>query len=194
MTAEMVMADASVAQTIAPHGGRLINRLVHGEEADELRRRAADLPSLHLNADYGVIGRTPADTHSTYAVMTQLRIPLFDAATTRGHVLEAEALVQRRTAELNDFRARVEYEVRAAFLDLRAADEQLQAAQDAMNLATQELEQTRDRFAAGVAGNIEVVQAQETVATATENYISSLYAHNLAKASLAHAIGATTAP
>ena len=50
MTAEMVMADASVAQTIAPHGRRLINRLVHGEEADELRRRAADLPSLHLNA------------------------------------------------------------------------------------------------------------------------------------------------
>ena len=126
--------------------------------------------------------------------MTQLRIPLFDAATTRGHVLEAEALVQRRTAELNDFRARVEYEVRAAFLDLRAADEQLHAAQDAMNLATQELEQTRDRFAAGVAGNIEVVHAQETVATATENYISSLYAHNVAKASLAHAIGAVTAP
>ena len=88
----------------------------------------------------------------------------------------------------------MEYEVRAAFLDLRAADEQLQASQDAVNLATQELEQTRDRFAAGVAGNIEVVQAQETVATATENYISSLYAHNLAKASLAHAIGAVTAP
>ena len=124
-------------------------------QAAHASKRAAladNLPSLHLNADYGVIGRTPADTHSTYAVMTQLRIPLFDAATTRGHVLEAEALVQRRTAELNDFRARVEYEVRAAFLDLRAADEQLQAAQDAMNLATQELEQTRDRFAAGVAG------------------------------------------
>jgi len=166
-------------------------------QAAHASKRAAladNLPSLHLNADYGVIGRTPADTHSTYAVMTQLRIPLFDAATTRGHVLEAEALVQRRTAELNDFRARVEYEVRAAFLDLRAADEQLHAAQDAMNLATQELEQTRDRFAAGVAGNIEVVQAQETVATATENYISSLYAHNVAKASLAHAIGAVTAP
>src|SRR5919202_4941373 len=50
MMAEMVKADESVAETIAPHGGRLINRLVHGEEADELRRRAADLPSLHLNA------------------------------------------------------------------------------------------------------------------------------------------------
>ncbi|HEV3215757.1 MAG TPA: TolC family protein [Vicinamibacterales bacterium] len=166
-------------------------------EAAEAAKRAAfadNLPSLHLNADYGVIGRTPADTHSTYSVSAQLRIPVFDAATTRGHVLEAEGLLARRGAELNDYRARVEYEVRAAYLDLRAADDQLQAAQDAMNLAGQELEQTRDRFAAGVAGNIEVVQAQETVVTATESYISSLYAHNLAKASLAHAIGGTAAP
>jgi outer membrane protein TolC len=104
-------------------------------------------------------------------------------------VLEADGVLERRRAELNDFRARVEYEVRAAYLDVRAADRQLLAAEDAMNLANQELAQTRDRFAAGVAGNIEVVQAQEAVATATENYISSLYAHNLAKASLAHAIG-----
>jgi len=166
-------------------------------QAAQQSRRAAvanNLPSLHLNADYGVIGRTPADTHSTYAVSAQVRIPLFDAQTTRGQVLEADGLVQRRTAELNDFRARVEYEVRAAYLDVRAAERQLQAAQDARNLAAQELDQTRDRFAAGVAGNIEVVQAQETLATATENYISSLYAHNLAKASLAHAIGASSMP
>jgi outer membrane protein TolC len=161
-------------------------------QAAEASKRAAladNLPSLHVSADYGEIGRTPADTHSTFTVLTQVRIPIFDAATSRGHVVEAEGLVQRRRAELDDFRARVEYEVRAAYLDLRAADEQLQAARDAMNLATQELEQTRDRFAAGVAGNIEVVHAQDAVATATENYISGLYAHNLAKASLAHAIG-----
>jgi outer membrane protein TolC len=168
-------------------------------KAAEIRLAAADasrqaaladtLPSLHFHADYGAIGGTAGATHSTYSVMTQVRIPLFDASTTRGHVLEADGLVQRRRAELSDFRARVEYEVRTAYLDLRAADEQLQAAQDAVNLANQQLEQTRDRFAAGVAGNIEVVQAQESVATATENYISSLYAHNLAKATLAHAIG-----
>ena len=164
-------------------------------EAAQASKRAAladNVPSLHLNADYGVIGRTPADTHSTYSVTAQVRVPLFDASITRGHILEADGAVQRRSAELNDFRARVEYEVRAAYLDLRAADQQLQAAQDAVNLSNQELEQTRDRFAAGVTGNIEVVQAQETVATATENYISSLYAHNLAKASLAHAIGTHT--
>jgi outer membrane protein TolC len=162
---------------------------LHAAEASRRAALADNLPSFHVTADYGEIGRTEADTHSTYSVLAQVRIPLFDAATTRGHVLEADGLMQRRRAELDDFRLRVDYEVRAAFLDLRAADRQLQAADDARNLATQELEQTRDRFAAGVAGNIEVVQAQEAVATATENYISSLYAHNLAKASLAHAMG-----
>jgi outer membrane protein TolC len=161
------------------------------QAAEESKRAAVahNLPSVHLNADYGELGSTPADTHSTYSVLAQVRIPLFDAKTSRGQLLEADGVLERRRAELNDFRARVEYEVRAAFLDLRAADRQLQASQDAVSLANQELEQTRDRFAAGVAGNIEVVQAQEAVATATENYISSLYAHNLAKASLAHAIG-----
>ncbi len=150
---------------------------------------ANNLPSLHAMADYGQIGRTPEDTHSTYAVTAQLRVPIFDGATTRGRVLEADALVQRRRAERDDYRARVEYEVRAAYLDVHAAEEQLRAADDAVKLATAELEQTRDRFAAGVAGNIEVVRAQEEVAAATENYISSLYAHNIAKAALAHAIG-----
>jgi outer membrane protein TolC len=162
---------------------------LRGAQAASRAALANNLPSLHLNGDYGELGRTSLDTHSTFSVMAQVRIPIFDAATTRGRVLGAAGVVQRRQAELDDFRARVEYDVRAAYLDVRSADEQLQAAQDAMNLATEELAQTRDRFAAGVAGNIEVVQAQEAVATATENYISSLYAHNVAKASLAHAIG-----
>ena len=86
-------------------------------------------------------------------------------------------------------RGRVEYDVRAALLDVRAAGQQLEAAQSNVTLAGQELEQARDRFAAGVAGNIEVTQAQESVAIASESYIDALYAHNLAKASLARAVG-----
>ncbi len=80
-------------------------------------------------------------------------------------------------------------DVRAALLDLRAAGQQLEAAQTNVTLAGQELEQARDRFAAGVAGNLEVTQAQQSVAIATESYIDALYSHNLAKASLARAVG-----
>jgi outer membrane protein TolC len=192
---QTIALDVALKQALASRDDyRAAEARLQAATAAKRAALADNLPSLHLTADYGELGRTPADTHSTYSVMTQVRIPLFDGATTRGHILEADGLVQRRTAELNDFGARVEYEVRAAYLDMHAAEEQLKAAEDAMNLANQQLEQTRDRFAAGVAGNIEVVQAQETVATSTESYISSLYAHNLAKASLAHAIGATSAP
>ncbi len=86
-------------------------------------------------------------------------------------------------------RGRVEYEVRSAVLDLRAADQQLQASNTNRQLADAELRQARDRFGAGVASNLEITQAQEAVATASEQYISALYSHNLAKASLARALG-----
>jgi outer membrane protein TolC len=74
-------------------------------------------------------------------------------------------------------------------LDVGAAAQQLEAARTTQMLANQELEQARDRFAAGVASNIEVTQAQETVASASETYLAALYAHNLAKASLTRAVG-----
>jgi outer membrane protein TolC len=62
-------------------------------------------------------------------------------------------------------------------------------ARSTVDLAEQTLTQAQDRFVAGVADNLEVVQAQESVASAHENYISSLYAHNLAKVELARSLG-----
>jgi outer membrane protein TolC len=159
--------------------------------AEASRRAAADerLPTVHMDADYGAIGQGLSDAHSTFRVAATLRIPIFDAGRSIGRRLESEAELTRRRAELEDFRGRVEYDVRAAFLDLRAASQQLEAAQANITLAGQELEQARDRYAAGVAGSLEVTQAQESVAGASETYIAALYAHNLAKASLARAVG-----
>jgi outer membrane protein TolC len=159
--------------------------------AEAARRAAADerLPTVHLDADYGTIGESPSDSHPTFRLAATLRIPIFDAGKSIGRRLETEAELTRRRAELEDFRGRIDYDVRAAFLDLRAASQQLEAAQANVSLAGQELEQARDRYAAGVAGSIEVTQAQESVAAASDTYIGALYAHNLAKASLARAVG-----
>lgn len=162
--------------------------------AAEASRRAAAadrIPTLRLDADYGAIGQTPSDAHATFRIAANVRVPIFDAGRTTARRLESEAELRRRRAELEDFRGRVEYDVRAALLDLRAAGQQLEAAQANVTLAGQELEQARDRFGAGVAGNLEVAQAQETVAAASESYIAALYTHNLAKASLARAVGTT---
>ncbi len=90
---------------------------------------------------------------------------------------------------MGDLRGRIDYEVRTALLDLNAAAEQVEVARSSVDLAEQTLAQSQDRFSAGVADNLEVVQAQESVAGAHESYIQSLYAHNLAKVELARAIG-----
>ena len=160
--------------------------------AAEATRRAANaelLPTLNIDGDYGTIGNTASGAHPTYTVAATVRVPLFEAGRAQTRRAEGEALLQRRRAELEDVKGQIDIEVRTAFLDVRAAAQQLDAAQTTVNLANQELEQARDRFAAGVTSNIEVTQAQESVVSASDTYLAALYAHNLAKASLARALG-----
>jgi outer membrane protein TolC len=162
---------------------------VEAAQAAQKAAAAGVLPSLRVDADYGAIGQTLGSAHSTYTVAATVHVPVFEGGRVTARKIEAEAELHRREAELADFRGRIDLEVRTALLDLRAADQQVQAAQTNQQLAGEQLTQARDRFAAGVAGNLEVTQAQETVASASETYIAALYSHNLAKASLARALG-----
>src|SRR6185369_2928829 len=134
--------------------------------AEATRRAVASslLPSLRVNADYGDIGLSASDAQVTYAVSGVVSIPIFQGGRFRGKLLEAEADLRQRRAEAEDLKASIYYEVRTAFLDLEATAQQLKTATRARDLAAQQLVQARDRFAAGVASNIEVVQAQEAVA------------------------------
>jgi outer membrane protein TolC len=160
--------------------------------AAEAQRRAAEgelLPSVKVNADYGTLGLTPADAVPTYSLTGNVTVPIFNGGRSRGHLLQADADLRMRRSELEDLKAGVDYDVRSAFFDLKASDEQLQVATRSRDLAQQQLTQARDRFAAGVASNIEVVQAQEAVATSSEQYITALYNYNIAKALLARGIG-----
>lgn len=149
------------------------------------------LPSLRFDADYGALGQTYASAHGTFSVSATLHVPIFDGGTATARRIETGSLVRQREAELADLRGRIEYEIRSALLDLRATEQQLLAANTNIQLADAELTQARDRFGAGVTGNLEITQAQESVATASEQYITALYSHNLAKASLARALGIT---
>jgi outer membrane protein TolC len=103
----------------------------------------------------------------------------------------ARAQLQQRRSEAEDLRGKIDNDIRAAFLDLKSAEDQLHLSQSSIELAKQQLQQSQDRFAAGVTNNIEVVQAQESVVANNDNYITSLYSYNLAKASLARALGLT---
>jgi outer membrane protein TolC len=144
---------------------------------------------VQVGGNYGVIGPSPDNAHGTFGVTGSVRLPLFQGGRVRGDVAQAEAALAQRRAEYQDLRGRIEAEVRTAFLDLTSAASQVAVAESNRGLAGETLMQARDRFAAGVADTLEVVQAQEAVAAAEQDYISSLYSHNLAKATLARAMG-----
>jgi outer membrane protein TolC len=160
--------------------------------AAELSRRAATaeyFPSLGIEADYGDIGVSPFRSNGTYHVGGTVNIPIFQGGRVHGDTLQAEASLRQARHQIDSLRGQIDYEVRTAMLDLNAAADQVQVAESSVNLAQQTLTQAQDRFSAGVTDNLEVIQAQEALASANENYIASLYAHNLAKVEFAKAIG-----
>lgn len=160
--------------------------------AAEQSKRASTaeaLPSLQFSGDYGVLGRRPTDSHGTFTAAAGLKIPIFQGGRVRGDIMQSDALLKRRQNEVDDLRGRIEYEIRTAFLDLQSASDQVKVAQSAAQLAQETLTQAQDRFRAGVTNNIEVVQAQEAIATTNENFINSTFIYNVAKLELARSLG-----
>jgi len=166
--------------------------LLERVQAAEAARRAVAgelLPSVRVTADYGAIGLTLPSSLPTFNLAGLVDVPLFEGGRVRGRIAQAESEVRLRRAEADDAKAGIYYEVQTAFLDLRASEEELKTATRSRELADQQLTQSRDRFAAGVVSNIEVIQSQEAVALASEQYIGALYRFNVAKTMLARAIG-----
>jgi outer membrane protein TolC len=158
----------------------------------ELARKAASAeryPSLGVETDYGLTGVNPGSSHGTVDAAVTLRIPIFQGGRVHGDVLRADASLRRERERLENLRARIDQEVRDAYLDLEADAQEVSVENSAVTLATESLEQSRDRFRSGVTDNVEVVQAQDALAIANDAYIASLYSYNLAKISLARATG-----
>jgi len=151
--------------------------------------RAERLPSLSFNTDYGVIGTNPAQSHGTFSLAGTLRIPIWQGGRTEGDIEEASAALSQRRAEIEDLKSRVESEVRDAFLDLEAATSQVEVSRQNLDVTRETLTLTRQRFDAGITDAVEVSQAQSSVAAAELDFINSVFAHNVAKLSLARASG-----
>jgi outer membrane protein TolC len=152
--------------------------------------KAERYPSLSFNADYGVAGLHPDDSHGVMDVRATLNIPIFTGGATRGDVLQAQAQLDESRERLENLRAQIDQDVRTALLNLQSSSDQVNVAKSNIDLAQQTLAQSRDRFSAGVTDSVEVVQAEEQVASANTQYISSLYNFNYAKIALARAMGA----
>ena len=162
-------------------------------QSAELARQAVaaeNYPSLTTNTNYGDIGSPNfGSSHGTLGFAVTLNVPIFQGSRVRADKLQVDSALQQRRAELADLEGQIDNQVRTAFFNLKSSSELVSVAESNIDLANQTLSQAQDRFRAGIADNLEVVQAQESVATANQSYINSLYAFNLAKIFLAQAIG-----
>ena len=159
--------------------------------AEEARKAAGAerLPTATVNGDYGIQGVNPNKGNGVFQASASLIIPLFNGGRIHADTAQADAVVTERRAELSNLRGAVELDVRNAYIDLSVANDQVSTAESNRKLALSILQQSQDRFAAGVTDSVEVVNSQETLASADHDYVSSLFAQNLAKVALAHAMG-----
>jgi outer membrane protein TolC len=183
--------DSAVAEALSHRAEVLISE-AQLSMFDLERKSVKDeyVPSLQFVGDYGVSGITPTDTAlPTRRVAVQLNVPIFNGGLTQGRLTVATSRAHEAELQLGSVRGQVEQDVRLAISTLRTSVERVRAADDAARLAERELEMSRDRFRAGVADNLEVINAQTSLANARASQVQALAVYNAARLNLAAALG-----
>lgn len=167
--------------------------------AQEQRQRLASLslssvtseriPTLSLAGDYGWIGVKPQDALATHSIGLTFSIPIFDGGQRESRISESRSRVRQESIRMKDVSDQVNLEVRNALLTLESSQQQVAVAQKGIDLAAKELTFARDRFEAGLTTNIEVTNAQTSMARARDNLIEALFRFNASRINLARAKG-----
>jgi outer membrane protein TolC len=161
-------------------------------KASEAQKKAAfddRLPTASFSGDFGDLGETPGHSHGTYSATGQLAAPILQIVKDKGETEAADAQLQQARARYSDQLQQVNADIHDNILDIQAAAKLVDATRTNLALANEELSEAQQRFHAGVADNLPVSQAQSAVEQANDQYISALYQHNVAKLSLARALG-----
>ncbi len=183
--------DATIRQA---HANRKdLAAMIEQTKAAEEQRKAATadrFPTFRADVDYGDIGVNVRHSHGTVDASGTLSVPVFKEFALRGEAAQAQSQLDTQKAQLSDMNAQVDADVRDALLDIASAQKQVEVAHSSVDLANQVLSEAQQRYAAGVSDNLAVSQAEQSVAQANDQYVTSLYRHNIAKLSLARALGA----
>jgi outer membrane protein len=161
-------------------------------KAAEYQKKAAQdsrLPSLRFDGNFAYVGTSGNTTLPTYTYEASVNMPLFTGGRIHAEVVRADLEIKRLEQQKDDLRNQIALDVKTALLNLQSARNEVQVANLGVQLSKEEVDQARDRFKAGVANNIEVIQAQDSLARANDNQIAALYRFNQARADLARSIG-----
>lgn len=189
---DRIDVDSTIKQA---HANRKdLAAMMEQTRAAEEQRKAATAdryPTLKADVDYGDIGVNVRHSHGTVNASATLSAPVFKEFALRGEAEQAQSQLDTQRAQLSDMNAQVDADVRDALLDIASAQRLVEVARSSVDLANEALSEAQQRYSAGVSDNLAVSQAEQSVAQADDQYVSSLYRHNIAKLSLARALGAS---
>jgi outer membrane protein TolC len=187
---DAVDPDTAVAQALSTRNDlKSFREQMVGADKALGAARAERYPTVKFDGDYGDIGVNVRHSHGTGNATGRLDVPVYQEAKIRGDEQQATSQLEQTRAQLSNLGGQISADVRDSILDIQAAQKSVQVARSNVQLAREELSEAQQRYAAGVSDNLSVSQAQQSVAQADDQYITSLYQHNVAKLSLARALG-----
>jgi outer membrane protein len=178
--------DAALAQR---QEWKALEEQLKAARAEKKASQYSRIPSLRFDGSWAYLGTSSAYGIPTYTYTASLNMPLFTGGRIRAEILRADLEIRKLGQQKDDLRNQIALDVKTALLNLQSARSEVQVANLGVQLSKEEVDQARDRFKAGVANNIEVIQAQDSLARANDNQIAALYRFNQARADLARAIG-----
>ena len=182
--------EASIEEGLAArHEWKSLEQQIRAAENEEKAASASRLPSLHVSGNWAELGTYPRNVVPTYTYTASASVPLFTGGRIRAQIARANLDIQRLRQQQLDMRNQIALDVKTALINLDSARNQVRVANLGVQLSKEEVDQARDRFQAGVANNIEVIQAQDSLARANDNQIAALYRFNQARADLARSVG-----
>jgi outer membrane protein len=151
--------------------------------------QASRLPTLNFNGNWAYEGSSSTTGIPTYTYQAGVSVPIFTGGRIHAEIVKADLEIQSLLQQEEDLRNQIALDVKTALINLDSARNQVAVANLGVQLSKEEVDQARDRFKAGVANNIEVIQAQDSLARANDNQIAALYRFNQARADYARSIG-----
>lgn len=182
--------DASVAGALASRPEmKSLDSQVAAANYERRAAREQRLPSVSIGGNWSYEGSSLPAVIPTYVVGATVSVPLWTSGRIRAEEAKASLALRRIENQRRGERDSIAEEVKSATADLESARSLVEVARSGLALAEKALDQSRERFAAGIANNIEVVTAQDSLTRASDNLIDAFYRYNLAHAQLAHATG-----
>ncbi len=168
---------------------KALDSQVKAAQHDKKASQDLRLPTLRVDGNWAYEGTRLNNGIPVYNYQASLDVPIFTGGRTHAEIVRANLQLKVLDQQKSDLRNQISLDVKTALLNLKSARNQVEVATLGIQLAKEEVDQARDRFKAGVANNIEVIQAQDALARANDNQIAALYRFNQARADYARSIG-----